>query len=349
MADAAVAEVEDRPQLEVVPEAPAKKEKDPAEGSARRIGELQEANPAQFRHLPWDQIAAPALAEVNVEEMQTSEEILRTAGLDWGVGIRPLWRKLDSGEMVQARRNFETYRLDDEEQLGTVRSKYKLFTNVEAFAFADTLVQDGTAHWVDAGERGHGRQVWMTMKFNEGFQVGGEDAYDLYAFFRTSHDGSTGVQASVIPFRPFCLNQQQLIVASAKARWSVTHTTDVAARIDEARKSLELTRQYAPELEKVLEKLMAKKISEARIKTILEKVLTEGRTRREEVVADVMHVYQHSPTVEPYKGTAYGALNAVTEYFDHYKRQRNDGARFDSIMTGEGAKVRNEFVQFSLN
>ena len=48
------------------------------------------------------------------------------------------------------------------------------------------------------------------------------------------------------------------------------------------------------------------------------------------------------------KGTAWGLLNAVTEYVDHEKRARSDEHRMDSALFGQGANVKQRALDYAL-
>ena len=46
-------------------------------------------------------------------------------------------------------------------------------------------------------------------------------------------------------------------------------------------------------------------------------------------VGEMMELYRRSDTVEMWKGTAFGAYNAVTEYADHFARVARKGGESD--------------------
>nr|WP_254436462.1 DUF932 domain-containing protein [Halomonas meridiana] len=48
------------------------------------------------------------------------------------------------------------------------------------------------------------------------------------------------------------------------------------------------------------------------------------------------------------KDTAWGLLNAVTEYVDHDKRARSNDTRMDSAWFGQGAQLKQEALNTAL-
>jgi len=291
------------------------------------------------RTLPWSGLSTGITSEI-----VDSQNLLQSAGLDFDVAIRPMWRRLSDGNFVQDLRDREVYRTDTEHKLGTVKTRYEIFQNRDAFTFGDELVKGGHGQWVEAGCRNDGRHVFMTMKLGEGFTVAGQDAYDLYLFLRTSHDGSTGVSAHVVPFRVWCLNQTGLVMKEHVSSWTVQHTTSLAQKLTEAKAALQLSQSYGAALQTRLEDLVKNPVSKMHVKSLLEKIVPETRPKREEMIDGIMNNLKDSPNLEGYRDTAYGALNAVTEWYDHLKTQRTPVARFDSIMAGEGAKMRNQLA-----
>lgn len=294
----------------------------------------------EVRELPWAGINTAAADQ----GQKHSLELLKKGGLDFDVDVRPLWRKMSDGTFKEHPRDRETFRTDTEATLGTVRGRYRVFANREAFSFADQMVADGAAEWAGVGQRGEGRQVFMTLRLGAGFTVAMEDAYQLYLLLRTSHDGSGKVTVDVVPFRMQCLNQSQLVLKTAKASWGVSHTADVASKVQEAREALKLTSAYSDALRGEFERLLALKVSEDNVDELLERVVDEKRHQREKVIDGVKLNYLTSPTVDAYRGTAYGLLNGLTEWFDHAKEQRTADARYSSITSGEGAKTRNRLL-----
>lgn len=292
--------------------------------------------PAQ-RQLPWESLVTGSAED---SETLTSQQLLERAGMDWDTGIRPLIRRMNDGTIQDHPWARETFRSTDEAPLGVVRKIYKPFNNRDLFAFGDSLAENGQGRWAHAGmQSGDYVRVFMTMELAD-FQVLDGDGYKLYLFLRTSHDGGMGLKAYAVPIRVWCTNQQQLVSATHQGYWSIEHTGTMEKRLEEARESLANIVEYSTEFNALAEKLAATPVSDQKVRAVLNRLVPEGRARRDDIIADLKHTYQTSPSVEPYRGSAYGLLNAVTEYYDHLKKQQTGNARFESIMFGEGARAR---------
>nr|WP_279384685.1 DUF932 domain-containing protein [Halomonas lionensis] len=60
------------------------------------------------------------------------------------------------------------------------------------------------------------------------------------------------------------------------------------------------------------------------------------------------HGEGRGPHLVTAKDTAWGLLNAVTEYVDHDKRARSNDTRMDSAWFGQGAQLKQEALDAAL-
>lgn len=295
------------------------------------------------RPLPWQGITSGSIESAYPQA--SLEKLLDEADLNWTVAKRPLWRRAADGTYTQSPVAHEVYRTDTNEQLGTVKGQYQVYQNHDAFEFASKLAADGVARWADAGLQGNGWRVFVAMQLTEPFHVLGGDQHSLYLFMQTSHDGSASIRGFITPIRFFCTNQVDAIANSAHARFKFPHTPNVAAKMEKAELSFKQALGYQAEFQQLAEALAKVTVTPEKLGLILTAAIPESRARRLDLVAAMTHAFTTSPTIEGYRGTGWGALNAVTEYMDHTITRRTGNARFEQIMGGEGAKLRHELTQ----
>jgi len=65
-------------------------------------------------------------------------------------------------------------------------------------------------------------------------------------------------------------------------------------------------------------------------------------------VEELYHGHGHGALLESSKDTAYGLLNAVTEYVDHERRARSNDFRLDSAWFGQGANLKQHALSQAL-
>jgi phage/plasmid-like protein (TIGR03299 family) len=217
----------------------------------------------------------------------------------------------------------------------------------EAFDFMDALGQP----YVAAGALRGRRQGFMVVKpAIEAMVIGGEDPHDVFAILRTSHDCSRAVEVSVMMLRGRCMNQLTLRSFSKDAtyRWSIKHTSTMKAKLEEAQASLKNIGLYVKRFEQLAEQLSEKTVSPAKAREVLKIVIPRpaGKTEKiqlqwEDRLATIMSLWQSSPTVA-YAGTAWGLVNAVSEYMDWYRPGGSPESRFINALEGETHKRINK-------
>lgn len=297
--------------------------------------------PVEGRQLAWAGITTGTAQD---GELLTSAELIQRAGLDWGVESRPLFRHLSDGRQVESR-SYETYRTDTEDQIGTVKERYVPLTNAEAFAFGDSIAEQGAARWVHAGMQGNGRRLFATMKLAEPFTVLGHEKYDLHLVLMTSHDGSRAITGFATPIRFWCLNQTNAVMSNHLLRFAIQHTTSMHERLEDARETIQRTAEFITEFQVNAEKLAKLPVGDRRAKRLIETIIPAKRGRREEIVQGILATAQTSPTIpDELRGTGYGLLNGLTEYMDHVKESRSGNARFESVFFGEGARAQHKLL-----
>lgn len=245
---------------------------------------------------------------------------------------------------------------DNGDFMGFVSSKvYTPLQYVDAFNFMDTISPD----YVAAGTLRGRRQGYMVVKCNIDIKVlGGEDKHDMFAVLRTSHDCSRGVEVSAMPLRYRCINQITLksFMKGVDYRWSIKHNTSMHAKLAEAQLSLKKLDAYSKRFCEIAEKLAEKQVTPEAGRKLIEYVIpapTTGKTGRTESqwrdrITQIEDLWVNSPTVA-YAGTAWGLVNAVSEYFDWYRIGGTPESRFLNALEGETHKKINKITGILLS
>lgn len=275
-----------------------------------------------------------------VDGLLTAEEALKAAGLDWTVEKRPVF----FGENIPVPGRFATVRTSDNRPLGVVGSDYKVYDNVEAFSFFDTVTdKTGEAHYTSAGSLFGGSRVFLTAKIGDTFNVAGEDAHDTYLLISNSHDGSKAFTAVTTMIRAVCNNTVTLGLASAKTRWSLRHKVTLEGKAQEARDALQLVYKYQSSFQDEVEKLLQVEMDTDKFKAIVSELLPDQKRQTEKNLDALVSIWENEPTVidAPGAGNGWGAINAVTFWTDHHRDFRTQDARFKSLTEGFARTFRN--------
>ena len=281
-----------------------------------------------------------------VEGAMTAQEALEAGQLDWDVEKRKLYLENSKGNKVLVKDRFAIVRADTEQPLGLVGSKYVPFQNRQAFSFVDALIDetDG-AHYAAVFSQRSSRVVGLVVELPTSVKVGGEDSVRFDLLFRTSHDGSKAISAYISAINQRCTNQEAVILKNATHKWSVRHISSAEGRLAEAREALTMTTQYAKEFESVANQLAESELALQELRNILTDSLPD-RPKTIEIVDEVSRLFEESDTIHPkFRGTAWGGLQAVTEYFDWGRNIRSRESWLYASLDGMNAQVRNRVTR----
>ena len=290
--------------------------------------------------------------DVRNDRPATAGEVIRTAGLDWRVEQYPVEAVIppapggDEPCRVGVPRMLANVRSDTGAVLGVVGDGYRPLQNRDAFALADALVDSGEAHWIGAGSTRGGARVHALMRLDREITIGGATGEDLLPLLlvRNGHDGGLAVTVSVAPFRLACLNGMIVPIEGAARTWKARHTRRIDEKLADARRSLAIAWRYYDALEDLGAQLLAAPLGPAAFDRFLHDLIpdppieTDRERRRQRNAAQIREeihdLYRWTPDLENVRGTAWGALQAVTAYHDHHARTRRTGrssteARFE--------------------
>lgn len=310
--------------------------------------QAQEAQQFSVREVPWMKLGKL------VEQPVKAAEAAKLSGLDFEVElcdvayIKPgtkhfMYTEIPSRKAIIAK--------DNGDFMGFASEKmYNVLQYSEAFDFMDTL----GAPYVAAGSLRKRKQGFMVVKPEIDLDLfNGDDPHELYAVLRTSHDCSRGIEVSVMPLRGRCMNQLTLrsFAKGIDYSWSIKHTTTMHAKLAEAQESLKKIGLYVQRFKQIAERLVNIEVSEATARSMLKIVIpqpTAGKTERThdqwvERILAITNLWQTSPTVA-YAGTAWGLVNAVSEYYDWYRTGGTPESRFLNALEGETHKKLNKMA-----
>lgn len=267
------------------------------------------------REKPWHGLGTM------VAEAPTSADALRLAGLDWNVESKPIYTA--EGAVIP---NYKANTRDsDNSVLGIVTNRYAIVQNTDAFAFTDALIGNDV-HYETAGSLYSGKKIWLLAKMPDTTLAG--DAVEPYMCFTNTHDGSGAVRVCMTPVRVVCNNTLNYALNTAKRAWSTKHVGDIQAKLTEARHTLELAGQYMDELGKFADEMANKDVSIDEIRKILDELFPVKETDTDRIKAttkkikDEYMICYFMPDIEKFRGTAWGALNAMADMVDHNAPQR---------------------------
>jgi phage/plasmid-like protein (TIGR03299 family) len=284
-----------------------------------------------------------------------AEQMLQAAGIDWTVAKVPL--QTDEGAEVPD--YFATVRRDSGDVLGVVSDQYTVVQNREAFAFLDSLVDEGGLKYESAGALRGGRVVWALARMPSFDEIAPGDRSMRYLLFATSHDGSAALHAIPTSVRVVCANTYR--AATAKSI-GIRHTGDVKGKLDQARLYLSQFDEgfslFRDRARMIAEKRWSPDQAREYIETLfpMPKDDDSGRSRtiRENKVSQIRRNLVNPRNAMPsIKGTWWSLYNAVSEYVDHdsrrdYTKRAAKETRMLSVLNGAGAELKDKAFSLAL-
>lgn len=261
--------------------------------------------------------------KVVLDGLQHGKDILEAAGAAWNVELKEIYvgRK---GKKIP--RQWAVVRDDTDDPLGIVGPGYKPVQNSTLAEVGDAITDSGEAKYEGAVVFRGGTRVSLSMEVDHlGIKVAGqklEEEIRTYLLMTNSHDGSMALGAFITPIRVRCWNTNNMAMRKARAQFRLRHTARIEGRILQAREALGITFQYLAEFKESAEFLAAKSVTDDQVAELFRTAVwpipedfSEARLENHHSMK-ALDVYYSSPTLEGIRGTAWGALQAVTEYVD---------------------------------
>lgn len=266
-----------------------------------------------------------------VEGTMTSAEALKLAKLDFDVLQEPVFDAMNN-PIPGYRLNLKS---DDRTILGLVSDKYKVVQNIDAFAFTDNLIGNN-CRYETAGAINDWKTTWLLAQLEPKKIMG--DKYNNYLCFMNGFDGTQAVKVCITPIRVVCQNTLNLALKKAKRTFTMKHSGDIDKKMKEAEQVLKLSDEYLVDVEHKYENLAMKKLSQIQFENFLKQlfpVTEEEKNTRHEITqmqcrAGVAEAY-HAEDLANFRGTAFGVVNAVSDYVAHGKPMRMTDSYFGNL------------------
>lgn len=305
------------------------------------------------RDLPWGRLGATLPTGVT-----SAAEAARLGGLDFEVTLRPSGFRSQSnhGTWKRVAPRFACVRADDETFFDFVSHDYTPIQYAEAFAFLDSLADEGLTYVAAGTPDGHGKQAFIVVQLPEAQTIElataqGTDRSDLYVVVRASHNRTHGLELALMGLRGRCMNALALqsFTRGAVQKWSIRHVgKEPMSRLREARLVLTRTRAYAEEFERIAQQLLETDLLVEDAQRVLAHVLP-SKPRTPDTINKIVAAWQESPT-NGFRDNGWGLLNAVSEFYEWGRPEglRTPASRFTSGLTGPTQRYVNRTAQLLL-
>lgn len=277
------------------------------------------------REVPWMKLGKLE------EEPKDMAEAIQLGGMNFNVLKRPAGYMSETGVWTTADNRVAVVHGKTGEVFDYVSHDYEVLQFSEAFDFMDAI----SPKYVAAGVLRGGRQGFIVVENERVLRPAG-DEHKLYTVLRTSHDRSRAVEVSVMPLRGMCMNQLTLagFARGAEQRWAIPHTRSMHEKMHQAQSTLTRVDEYADAFEKIVERLTVTTPTEDQARKMLELAIKTGGKGREDVFDAILHNWHENEETVGYNDSAWGLVNATSEYLDWQKPKGTAQSRFLNALQG---------------
>lgn len=245
------------------------------------------------------------------------------------------------------------FRSDTGAPLGVVSDSYKVVQPCEVLEFFREWADANSVTIESAGVLFGGRRYFATAKMSEGVLVGEGDKIVPYVLLSTSADGSLATEGRITTVRVVCNNTLRLASRDASA-FKVSHRSTFKA--EECRTIIESAHAEFGAFMLTSRKLAAikveRKLAEEMTLALLRKAESDADKVRESrgygKILELFNGAGKGAMLETARETAFGWLNACTEYVDHHVRAQSEENRTAAALWGQGDALKQRALDIAL-
>jgi len=304
---------------------------------------------------PWHGLGSQLTQKQPIEIWQ------REAGMDWQIQESPVHFKADAIGHMGSIHSFPEqkvlYRSDTKAPLSVVSNRYQIVQPREVMEFYRDLTEVSGYELETAGVLKGGRKFWALARTGQNATLKGNDQVNGYLLLATSCDGTLATTATPTTVRVVCNNTLSIALNGIPLAFKVPHNTRFNPQT--VKKQLGIAVSQWDEFMYRMRVLSERKVQWPEVMSFFMEVLCE--THAHDPIPDVLpnkralekvqNLYEgkgRGSDMESSRGTAWGLLNAVTEYVDHERRARSSEYRMDSAWFGQGAQIKQRALHSAL-
>lgn len=296
---------------------------------------------------PWHGLGQKLEAGASIETWKTA------AGMDWQIkrsrvryGAGDAQRTYDDAHVL--------FRSDTKDALSVVGSGYKIVQPGAVLDFFAEFAQAAGANLETAGTLFGGRRFWALAKLGGEESIIGNDVVAQYLLLASSCDGSSKTEARETAIRVVCNNTISLALTG-----KTKHSIKVSHRsiFDPAwvKRELEATGGNFSAFVKAARALAKVRVDNVKAEAFIASLLAAKTTREDvsdtpayQAILGLFNGQAIGADLAAAEGSAWGLLNAVTQYVDHSARAKTTEHRIASAWFGNGDSLKTQALEMAM-
>jgi phage/plasmid-like protein (TIGR03299 family) len=283
------------------------------------------------------------------------------AGMNWNICSTPVRYMTEQAGTLGAVMSFADqmvlYRSDTKAPLSVVSDRYQVVQPREVLEFYRDLTEVSGFELETAGVLKAGKKFWALAKTGKESVLKGNDVVKGYLLLATSCDGTLATTATPTTVRVVCNNTLTIALNGASSAIKVPHRTSFDALA--VKKQLGIAVSQWDSFMYRMKTLSERKVKSHEAMNYFLKVICQSDFQgdsstglnNERALKKVQALFDgtgRGAELAAAKGTAWGLLNAVTEFVDHERKARNQEYRLDSAWFGQGANLKQRALDQAL-
>jgi len=304
---------------------------------------------------PWHQLGNQLPAKQSIEVWAEK------AGMDWEIRESPVRYMTETAGTLGSIMSFDEqkvlYRSDTKAPLSVVSGRYQVVQPKSVLEFYRDLTEISGFELETAGVLKEGKKFWALAKTGKEAVLKGNDVVKGYILLATSCDGTIATTATPTTVRVVCNNTLTIALNGASSAIKVPHSTTFDAQA--VKKQLGIAVSQWDSFMYRMRTLSERKVKSHESMNYFLKVMCNSDSQidpalglqNERALKKVQAMYEgqgHGSEMASASGTAWGLLNAVTEFVDHERRARSQEYRLDSAWFGQGAALKQRALDYAL-
>jgi phage/plasmid-like protein (TIGR03299 family) len=294
---------------------------------------------------PWHGLGQAMDDGANIDQWRLA------AGMDWKIQRSAVRYNVERGAEQDASKfltlpeHHVLFRSDTKAALGVVSDSYKVVQPAEVLEFFRDIAHVGGLELSAAGTLFDGKRFWATAKIGEASPLGVQDKVGGYLLISTSADGSSATEVRRTTVRVVCNNTLQMARAE-QASVKITHRS--VFNPTQVQRFMGLNETAWNQFKRDMVRLANTPVDLAKAETVVKAVIGSEASTGYKKVLSLFQGEGIGSQLDGSNGTAWGLVNAFTEYADRHVRSRSDANRFVSSQWGDGAILKQKALDLLL-
>jgi phage/plasmid-like protein (TIGR03299 family) len=279
---------------------------------------------------------------------QPIETWAKQAGMDWSIqeaSVRYMTEANGtSGSIHTFPEHKVLFRSDTQAPLSVVSQRYQVVQPRDILEFYRDLTEISGFELETAGVLKGGRKIWALARTGQSMSLRGKDVTHGYVLLATACDGTLATTAQFTSIRVVCNNTLAIALANGSGIVKVPHSTSFEP--EAVKKQLGISVSAWGDFSDRMKALTERKVKTVEAERYLWHVFSDANkpiASNERAIAKALSLFDgqgKGSDLASAKGTAFGLLNAVTEFIDHERRAKSVDHRLESAWFGQGAAVK---------